>query len=110
MHTENQAASLWCPMVRHTSGNGCAYNRGIADAFGCVASRCAMWQWGEEPANRPRFVQARNSTDKRPSWVPETWPMVVDDDIGWKEPQEVANERRPMRRGYCGIAGKPEFQ
>jgi hypothetical protein len=80
--TENEAAHIWCPMMRLpqlvTNGPGgqimgvAATNvdqNGQDRLFKCVGSNCMMWRWQDTQA----------STAKGPA----------------------------ERRGYCGIAGAP---
>jgi hypothetical protein len=80
MHTPEQAKELWCPMVRHTGGEG-TFNRGITsgaetnstgpddDRFicNCISDKCAMWRWHPN--------SGEHMADKR--------------------------------KGYCGLAGRP---
>ncbi len=59
MHTESEAARLWCPMIRHDSSLGddaAAVNvrassplrdGGDFEGYTCKAKRCAMWRWVE---------------------------------------------------------------
>ena len=69
MHTNEQAAALWCPMVRHVSDEnekaatnrcGNAYPTGPAGGWNsCIASKCAMWRVVEDVPPR-RFADAEN--------------------------------------------------
>ncbi|WP_420106870.1 hypothetical protein [Herbaspirillum huttiense] len=52
MHTPEQAASLWCPMVRigvtPASGGPSTINdpTSIPEFSGrCIADKCALWRW-----------------------------------------------------------------
>ena len=94
MHTEEQARKLWCPMVRYLAtfrgADGkleaaVGYNRGAQDSgmssARCVASECAMWRWAKDA----------------------DWISRAD-----KEFQRSGKRIEP-ERGYCGLAGKPEF-
>lgn len=88
MLTREQAAEVWCPMVRLTratdSGsivNGqTVFNRVELGASpkpawpsvsSCIADKCAMWRW----------VQGGQKNS--------------------------AGDRHPTTRGYCGLAGAP---
>lgn len=88
LHTEDEAKTKWCPMVRITPGNEHWHrltNReapligpdidGHLIACRCIASACMAWRWATEyTAGPPRY-----------------------------EP-----EAKPVTRGYCGLAGRPE--
>ena len=48
--TEEQAAKLWCPMVRFNNVQDAAFNRvhdpePIGEWNNCIGSRCMMWAW-----------------------------------------------------------------
>lgn len=125
MQTEEQAKLLWCPMVRHNvpvdEGAG-SFNRGPhrdeALSKGghyhccCIASQCAVWRWAEPPPAR-EFVYSDMdyilNEQPRPNTVPDTWqwcPYNYDtgEASGWIQP---VREAERLRRGYCGLAGKP---
>lgn len=100
MHTRDQAATLWCPMVRmahiedtvdlgerhagaveHVVG-GCN-----TDALGgtrvpasarCIADQCSMWRWVVDPTKLPIVVGLPANAEQRAAHV-----------------------------GYCGLAGHP---
>lgn len=99
--TEKQAAGLLCPALTSTG-----------DTRHCQTSFCMAWRWAD-PTSYPLFRQCIDSGAKtepqRPSTVPQSWIFRPADDTGssahWREPVEEANDRR---RGYCGLAGKPE--
>jgi hypothetical protein len=100
MLTETEAKDKVCPL-RNTS---------------CLASNCAFWRWSiiTGPFNGARrFYAAANPSaiderdaGKKPDGI-EHWQFIPcdDDSAGWLEPESDAALRR---RGYCGIAGKPE--
>ena len=91
MLTTAQAAATWCPMVRSTRGGAnCDPHHGnrVPDGSTCIASKCAMWRWGEFKAvTKPCVVDA-----------PENGPG------GKKIGLETSNV--PVS-GYCGLAGRP---
>lgn len=120
MHTESQALSLWCPMVRLSPlppGNpNLAYlqptTRGIEVQHGnCIGSRCAMWRWADETKRRIHWASVQGAhTEEEAGTKPdlcEGWEFrpAEDDPACWVEPEDRAMARS---RGYCGLAGKPE--
>ncbi len=76
----------------------------------CSGSRCMKWRWRD-----PLRMQSKPDTDlmakeqpERPPWIPADWTFEPQDDdnpASWVEPEEKAQARR---RGYCGLAGKPQ--
>jgi hypothetical protein len=117
MNTEKQAMNLWCPMTRAASGNqltNCSVNRvGDPQDNNCIASKCAMWRWGETTPRR--FINAMNTgaaTVEESGGTsigtapPAGWVFVPceDDKAGWIEPEKNWLLRRT---GYCGLAGNP---
>ena len=99
MHTPEQAALLWCPMVRVARHEFINSTRGISadhvvagcntDALGgyripascrCVAEQCAMWRWERTTKSVP--VPGENGA--------------------------TCYEQRVVRaHGYCGLAPPP---
>ncbi|MBW9334572.1 hypothetical protein FEE59_13720 [Herbaspirillum sp. RU 5E] len=123
MHTPEQAASLWCPMVRigvtAASGGPSTINdpTSIPEFSGrCIADKCAMWRWAdaafpcvpmvEEPA-RPAAVPADAQ------WHPYDdqsghggyWMWTLYGTVRTFSPHMVQSRDRA---GYCGLAGRPE--
>lgn len=98
MHTEAEAAKLWCPMARTTHYNS-ARNRtdegAPALACMCISSKCAMWRWCSG------IHEVR--TSEKPI---EGWEHFCADDEGnpeyWVEPHD---EWKARREGYCGMTG-----
>lgn len=87
MHTPEQAASLWCPMVRigvmPAAGGPSTVNdpTSISEFSGrCIADKCAMWRW-------PSSVKIR----------PDDGSLIMPG-LGGDIPA----------KGYCGLAGRPE--
>lgn len=119
--TEKEAAGKWCPHVRIAvlAGHGGAACNKHPDAdidahCRCAGSRCAMWRWADSPScRRIRLCDQLHATTEpeRPSSMPTSWvfepwaPAHPDGWAQWIEPEEEAHARR---RGYCGLAGKPE--
>lgn len=129
MLTPEQAAAVWCPMIRigvlPNSGGPSAINDPTTKFHGnCVAAGCAMWRWAD-PAPEPRDQKTWWPDEEepaieppRPAKVPAdaVWiPLTGDgDDMAggcWEEAQEVVEadnaKAAATRRGYCGLAGKP---
>jgi hypothetical protein len=89
--SEEEAKTKWCPHVRHP-GEGGTFNRGTQHGplndhehnagtlCNCIASACMAWRW----------------------WDGETLSHEPHSEYG---AQRIAPDQR---RGYCGIAGKPE--
>ena len=83
--TEDDAKKKWCPFARSPKwedANGPAINRkgsGEMDSGSrCIASACMAWRWfDEESDDHPGMTHARITGDLT------------------------------LRRGYCGLAGKP---
>jgi hypothetical protein len=82
--TEAQANAVWCP---HSGPNG--YGR-TESPNTCSSAACSQWRWGEGK---------HDSMTGTISPGPE-WRSI--DLINWVRD-------KPNRRGYCGLAGKPEF-
>ena len=121
MHTEKQAAQLWCPMVRAANGKqatNCAVNteqimrdypgeqdNGRNTSGNCIASHCAVWRWADEPRRRSHTCSDINAMHEpeRPSSVPTNWEFcpAEDDSAAWVEPE---SEQLARRTGYCGLA------
>jgi hypothetical protein len=95
----------------------------------CRAAECMAWRWFDMPFTPPRArrlsyveIWECNEEPPRPSDIPQSWtwhPFGGGDDIaGWIEPEEEYKQRaeglrekhEESRRGYCGLAGKPEFE
>ena len=89
MTTEKEAASVWCPVIRHEDPDvkGGSWNRGRQEgnpanvdadgspgsyACNCIGSRCMAWRW---------------------------------DDNGLSASVELRKHGKTP--GYCGLAGKP---
>lgn len=82
MHTPEQAKELWCPMVRigvtQNHGGPSAVNDPTTQYRGnCIADKCAMWRWAEEP-KQVFLTKTANE---------ETYTTVM-----------------VKERGYCGLA------
>jgi hypothetical protein len=120
MHTPEQANKLWCPMSRlpHITGHGIGdgaltgvtYNR-TGKTANCRANVCAMWRWWGPPLYVVRVVcndpLAKIEPDRPAGMNPgmEFVPADEDRDACWVESEALVNSRR---RGYCGLAGRPE--
>lgn len=116
MNTNEQAAALWCPMVRHTNdGDDIPCNRAgmlpneIHSWNSCIASRCAMWRVGYVPHRR--FHKAENplaSTEAAAGAGKPACPCEFYSDgdnngegAGWLETKQHTQTRA---LGYCGLA------
>lgn len=100
--TEKEAYQCICP------------NQLQMDEPTCVGAACMAWRWADAyPCQRIRHcIDSRAVTEpERPSSVPASWVFepydATDADLyaQWVEPKDEAQARR---RGYCGLAGKPE--
>lgn len=132
MMTREQAEKTWCPMVRRArveQPQGATREIVVAgrstDALGgdrvpascrCIADRCAMWRWAEEPATRRCVLTDTNGQHtvepERPLSVPSDWEFCAYDPAEgepscWVEPEHIARQRRC---GYCGLAGRQEVE
>lgn len=86
--SEEEARVRWCPQARsvgwmNTSNTATAIASNRDHPSGnmpaCIASSCAFWRWAEEKKIRDIDLVTSDVVDL------------------------------PPRRGFCGIAGKPEF-
>lgn len=86
---------------------------GVSKAANCIGSKCAMWRWADKPFQVSRTRVMCNdplavTEPARPDGLNEKFvfiPCDEDVDAHWAEPEEVWLSRR---RGYCGLAGRPE--
>lgn len=93
--TEDEAKTKWCPFVRigsELSGLG-SLNRDVqlgenTMQVNCIASACMAW--------RDTSVTTRPYLDGKP--IAEG--MTI-------HPQGRPVEHRPVRNGFCGLAGEP---
>lgn len=84
----------------------------------CCGLHCACWRWAEEEPLRgtglPYGTPFRANEPERPSFVPASWEWIPGDEKAyriakWLEPEDEWKKRCRVRRGYCGLGGKPEF-
>jgi len=132
--TEAEAKNRWCPFGRRLGDTieGELYvsnNPNASRHCKCVGSDCTAWRWWEEkptwsPALQTRTVPPMPAVDPEDGKNTEYW---TDEDIqawaekhkpgdgeGWRwDPEDfcwfIPATPRP-RRGYCGIAGKPDHE
>ena len=111
MLTEEEARTKWCPFMRYVFndlGGGANAWEGkdnvtvrSPNTCRCIASACMAWRWYERPDEACRRTEL---------WSREKNCRVnsaYGDDAWWR-PIEHVGEKPPPRRGYCGIAGKPD--
>lgn len=103
--TEEEAKTKWCPHVRHSGEVGGTFNRGTQHGplndhehnagtlCNCIASACMAWRLGYVEEVRPDHPMALPASDPRT-----------------KLDRYLIGETRRFlpRKGFCGIAGKPE--
>lgn len=122
MHTTEQALNLWCPMVRASNGSDHPRNSGNSQAYRnpmdarCIADRCAMWRWRQSinDVSLTRYGcrdPLAETEPHRPDGLNPTFEFVPHDpgegnEACWIEPLASQQARR---RGFCGLAGRPEF-
>lgn len=84
----------------------------------CAGTLCACWRWAEaQPLRGTEFSYGnpfRADEPERPACVTASWEWIPGDEakgIGakWLEPEDAWKKRCRVRRGYCGLGGKPEF-
>lgn len=127
--TEAEARTKWCPEARVLAtvgekGGVGTYNRNDEHPL-CLGTGCMQWRWGETSPLRKRHAYSfgnnsdwfdpknfrENGIDEppRPADLPASyeWHRGDSDSLpAWYEPESEAGVRR---RGFCGLAGKPEF-
>lgn len=81
---EEEAKKKWCPEL-HTRVP-------VKDTL-CCASMCPAWRWIKEKEDKTETRVMTNTTTGHRKPITETKSV------------EILDKRR---RGYCGIAGKPE--
>jgi hypothetical protein len=108
MHTEEEAAKLWCPHVRHSNDQEAAANCTGPKRIGnvpedvwntCIASKCSQWRWvmveyvaeqvkiePEDPINKSHFFSGHALPHVEP------YPEI---------------RVKQSNKGFCGLAGKP---
>ena len=119
MLTEEEAKQKWCPMYRMVLHNETLWdNRSNNQGYcRCEASGCMAWRYGEEMP----YVVLPQSTEKIEDCNECGLDFMVPHDekewrytaTGWQCPrcghiQKEAIDHPERRRGYCGLAGKPE--
>lgn len=80
----------------------------------CIVDFCMAWRWFDKferlviVATNRNAVTEDEAGPKPPVAVKGMWRFCEceTDPASWVEPESEARERR---RGYCGLAGKPEF-
>ena len=96
MHTPEQAAELWCPLVRLPAFSGGTSQGGYNHLAGatvnrtkngnfCIAGNCAMWRWVPTTESVPVETEGASGAPAR------SWKTVPTQTVG-----------------YCGIAGRPD--
>jgi hypothetical protein len=113
---ELESSKLWCPMIRIEvqRTNGCsAVSDPRHQRANCIGSQCAMWRWFDKPSQIFHVtVMCEDSwaevEPERPDDLNEEFvfiPCDEDTNAHWSEPEKAWMSRR---RGYCGLAGRPE--
>lgn len=85
--------------------------KSVSMAANCIGKQCAMWRWHDK-ANKGYIVMCKDSKaetePERPAGLNPAFvfvPCDEDVDAHWIETEESWLRRR---RGYCGLAGRPE--
>lgn len=84
-----------------------------ANAPSCMGSDCMAWRWADEDEGQ-NFIYATNCSatteadaGPKPNYaVDYEFHIYREEGAGWLEP---IGQAQAVRRGYCGLAGKPEF-
>lgn len=89
--TEEEAHERFCPLCFPRTATGEA----------CIGRTCMAWRWVKDIGYEFKLVQVKD--EMTPPELPDGWEYhrIVRD--GWAE-----YRRDLTRRGYCGLAGKPE--
>lgn len=109
MTTEAEASKRWCPLTTlHSARPTFLTSDSLYGA--CIGSHCMAWRWSTQLRRTYRIADDAAATvePERPTWVPASWTWTQTEDgepAGWLEPEADAQARR---RGYCGLAGRPE--
>lgn len=85
--TEDEAREKWCPEVRSpegfTSDMMVAANENMkGQKHTCIASDCMMWRWFDNQVGYDAKLKGKKAAEQYAKEIP--------------------------RRGYCGLAGRPE--
>lgn len=96
MVTEEEAMMNWCPAMTTRRPKK---SEALPD-LRCLGSDCMAWRWAE------MTPPAKVSKTLIEGWVHIRAEDADDGVEYWIEPDEKRLERR---RGYCGLAGKPEY-
>lgn len=130
---EKEARVKWCPLTRAAKmqhgdvvpSQQAVFNRlagdpgetVIASVTMCIGTDCTMWRWyGTYPisdfkiASNSKAMSEAEAGDlvKNPppiGWIFIPYNEQEGDPARWVEPAELSHSRR---KGYCGLAGRPE--
>jgi hypothetical protein len=93
MHTDEQAAKLWCPMGRtyRSLRTGNTTINEPADIT-CIGQMCAMWRW----AGWVNLLEDGSMEPDTEKHGPHVMPMGP-----------TKCQHGCVRVGYCGLAGRP---
>lgn len=113
MHTEDEAKTKWCPMIRADNVTPLWHEKKQEPGFTpqakatCIGSACMAWQWNVhdmELAVTPVKIHEAGIIERVPP-AGEGWQSAdrygFGNDARWFRPME-------NQRGYCGLAGRPE--
>ena len=95
--TEEQAKEMWCPQTPAIKSGASLH---------CLGAACMWWRWG------PSDYLSDDSKDFRKlpgelnppfSNCPEGYEVTIRDHFGFT----AVKNARVVKRGFCGMAGKP---
>jgi hypothetical protein len=90
--TEKEALEKWCPLPGVIAATDY-----MTDTDTCVASKCMGWRWADPPTKREITMTREEIAD------------MCNTPLDKVEAADCRDVPNPHRRGFCGLAGKPDL-